>query len=349
MAREIRKVGVVGLGTMGAGIAEVFARHGRAVVGVERDAEMLAVGRGHVERSTGRALQRGRLTEEEQAALIGQITFTTDLTELGPCDLVVEAVPELTDIKIDLFTRLDSVVDPRAILATNTSSLSVTEIGAATKHPGRVAGMHFFNPAPVLKLVEVIRTDATERDVVDTIAAEARALGKVPVVCGDRAGFIANALLIGYLNQAAGMVESGYASPEAIDAAMQSEYGYPMGPLALLDLIGLDTVVQILDRMHGESKRERHEAAGILRRLVADVRLGRKSGRGFYGDPALPAVTPAAAAPSRAEIAETLIRPYLDDAVQMRDSGYASAEDIDTAMKLGCGLPKGPFEIIAGR
>jgi 3-hydroxybutyryl-CoA dehydrogenase len=331
---------------MGAGIAEVFARHGRTVVGVERDVEMLAVGRGHVERSTGRALQRGRLTEKEQAALIERITFTTDVTELGPCDLVVEAVPELIDIKIDLFTRLDDVVEPRAILATNTSSLSVSDIGRATKHPERVAGMHFFNPAPVLKLVEVIRTDATEQDVVDAIAAEARALGKVPVVCGDRAGFIANALLIGYLNQAAGMVEAGYATPEAIDAAMQSEYGYPMGPLALLDLIGLDTVVQILDRMHGESRRERHVAATILRRFVADGRLGRKSGHGFYGDPALPAV---AATPSPAEIAETLIQPYLDDAVRMRDSGYASAEDIDTAMRLGCGLPKGPFEILAGR
>jgi 3-hydroxybutyryl-CoA dehydrogenase len=334
---------------MGAGIAEVFAKNGRTVVGVERDVEMLAVGRGHVERSTGRALQRGRLTEEEQAALLGRITFTTDVTELGPCDLLVEAVPELIGIKIELFTRLDGVVDPRAILATNTSSLSVSEIGAATKHPERVAGMHFFNPAPVLRLVEVIRTDSTEPEVADAIAAEARALGKVPVVCGDRAGFIANALLIGYLNQAAGMVESGDATPEAIDAAMQSEYGYPMGPLALLDLIGLDTVVQILDRMHGESQRERHEAATILRRLVADGRLGRKSGQGFYGDPPLPPVTATAATPSHAEIAENLIRPYLEDAVQMRDSGYASAEDIDTAMRLGCGLPKGPFEILAGR
>ena len=331
---------------MGAGIAEVFARHGRTVVGVERDDEMLVVGRGHVERSTGKALERGRLTEDERAALIGRITFTTELAELGPCELVVEAVPELIDIKIDLFTRLDDVVAPDAILATNTSSLSITEIGAATKHPERVAGMHFFNPAPVLKLVEVIRTDATDPDVVDAIAAEARALGKVPVGCGDRAGFIANALLIGYLNQAAGMVESGYAAPDAIDSAMQSKYGYPMGPIALLDLIGLDTVVQILDRMHGESQRERHVAATILRRLVADGRLGRKSGRGFYGDPALPV---AAGSPSPAEISEALVEPYLDDAVQMRNSGYASAEDIDTAMRLGCGLPKGPFEILAER
>lgn len=333
---------------MGAGIAEVFARNGRTVIGVERDAEMLAVGRGHVERSTGKAVQRGRLTEDEQAALIDRITFTTDLAELSSSDLVVEAVPEVMEIKLDLFTRLDGIVGTDAILATNTSSLSVTNIGAATKHPERVAGMHFFNPAPVLKLVEVVRTDATASDVVDAIAATARDLGKTPVVCGDQAGFIANALLIGYLNQAAAMVEAGDATPEAIDAAMTGEYGYPMGPIALLDLIGLDTVVQILDRMYGESRRDRHQAAPILRRLVADGRLGRKAGGGFYGE-APPQIPPAAGAPTDSDIAETLIRPYLDDAVHMRDTGYASEQDIDTAMKLGCGLPKGPFEILAER
>jgi 3-hydroxybutyryl-CoA dehydrogenase len=331
---------------MGAGIAEVFAKHGRSVVGVERDAEMLAVGRGHVERSTGKAVQRGRLTEDDQAALLERITFTTDLAGLGRCDLVVEAVPEVMEIKLDLFTRLDNIVGADAILASNTSSLSVSEIGAASKHPERVAGMHFFNPAPVLKLVEVVQGRATAPDVVESIAALAREIGKVPVVCGDQAGFIANALLFGYLNQAAAMVESGHATAEAIDAAMQSEYGYPMGPLALLDLIGLDTAVQILERMYSQSRRDRHAPAGMLRQLVAEGRLGRKSGQGFYGDPALPAT---AATPSTAEIAETLIQPYLDDAVQMRDTGYASAADIDTAMKLGCGLPKGPFEILAER
>ncbi|HEX6235421.1 MAG TPA: 3-hydroxyacyl-CoA dehydrogenase NAD-binding domain-containing protein [Jiangellaceae bacterium] len=349
MVREIRTVGVVGLGTMGAGIAEVFAKHARPVVGVERDAEMLAVGRGHVERSTGKAVQRGRLTEDDQAALRERITFTTDLAGLGRCDLVVEAVPEVMEIKLDLFTRLDDIVGADAILASNTSSLSVSEIGAASKHPERVAGMHFFNPAPVLKLVEVVQGRATAPEVVESIAGLAREVGKVPVVCGDQAGFIANALLFGYLNQAAAMVESGHATAEAIDSAMQTAYGYPMGPLALLDLIGLDTAVQILERMHSQSRRDRHAPAGILRELVARGRLGRKSGQGFYGDPAAPAASTTATAPSAAEIAEALIQPYLDDSAQMRDSGYASAHDIDTAMKLGCGLPRGPFEIVAER
>ncbi|HEU4541270.1 MAG TPA: 3-hydroxyacyl-CoA dehydrogenase NAD-binding domain-containing protein [Jiangellaceae bacterium] len=348
MAREIKTVGVVGLGTMGAGIAEVFARHGRTVIGVERDGEMLAAGRQHVERSTAKAVQRGRLAEDERAVLIRRVTFTTDLAELHPCDLVVEAVPEWIDMKIDLFTRLDGIVDAGAILVTNTSSLSVSEIGAATKHPERVAGMHFFNPAPVLKLVEVVRGQATAPEVVDTVDALARDVRKVPVVCGDQAGFIANALLFGYLNQAATMVESGYATPEAIDAAMQNEYGYPMGPLALLDLIGLDTAVQILERMHSQSQRDRHAPAAILHDLVAEGRLGRKSGQGFYGESPQPG-RPAAGEPAAAEIADALIRPYLDDAVRMRDIGYAPEGDIDTAMKLGCGLPKGPFEILAGR
>ncbi len=341
----MQTVGVVGLGTMGAGIAEAFARSGRTVVGVERDEQMLAAGRGHVERSTGRAVRKGRLTEDDQAALIDRISFTTELADLGQCDLVVEAVPEVMAIKLDLFGRLDGIVGPEAILATNTSSLSVTEIGAATKRPERVAGMHFFNPAPVLKLVEVVRTDVTAADVVDAIVKLARELGKTPVVCGDRAGFIANALLIGYLNQAATLVESGAATPEAIDAAMTTEYDYPMGPIALLDLIGLDTVVQILDRMYGESRRDRHRAAPILRRLVAEGRLGQKAGRGFYGEPPVSARD---AMPST-EIAETLIQPYLEDAIRMRDSGYATERDIDTAMRLGCGLPKGPFEILAER
>ena len=330
---------------MGAGIAEVFAKHGKLVVGLEPAAETLAIGRGHVERSTAKAVQRGRLTEDERAALFDRITFTTDVAELGPCDLVVEAVPEVMEIKLDLFTRLDGIVGADAVLATNTSSLSVTEIGAATRRPERVAGMHFFNPAPVLKLVEVVRTDMTAREVVDAVAGLARDLGKTPVVCGDRAGFIANALLIGYLNQAAAMVESGAATPEAIDTAMTSEYGYPMGPIALLDLIGLDTVVQILDRMYGESRRDRHQATSLLRRLVAEGRLGRKAGGGFYGGSSLPVPS----AMSAGEIAETLMEPYLEDAVRMRDSGYASEDDIDVAMKLGCGLPKGPFEILADR
>jgi 3-hydroxybutyryl-CoA dehydrogenase len=267
---------------MGAGIAEVFARNELAVVGVERDDEALELGRGHVERSTGKAVRRGRLSPDEQNELISRITFTTDLDRLARCDVVIEAIPEVLELKLDLFTRLDGLVSSRAILATNTSSLSVTDIGAATRDPGRVVGMHFFNPAPVLELVEVVRADATRSVVVDAVATLARRLGKSPVVCGDQAGFIANALLFGYLNQAATMVEAEEASADEIDASMRSVYGYPMGPLALLDLIGLDTSVEILDRMHSATGRVRHAAAPILRSLVSEGKLGRKSGAGLY-------------------------------------------------------------------
>lgn len=332
---------------MGAGIAEVFARHRRAVVGVERDGA-LAAGRGHVERSTAKAVQRGRLSEADQRALIARITFTTDLAVAGPCDLVIEAVPELLDFKRDLIKRLDEVVAAEAILATNTSSLSVTEIASASQHPRRVVGMHFFNPAPVLKLVEVVHAETTEPAVVDTVVALARELGRSPVVCGEQAGFIANALLFGYLNQAAGVVEKGEATREEIDDAKREGCGYPMGPLALHDLIGLDTSVEILDRMFGETGDRRHEPAQILRGLVAEGRLGRKSGLGFYayGEHAGSPASGSAAPPDRDEVVRALLLPYLADATRMRDTGYATADDIDTAMTLGCGLPKGPFMVL---
>lgn len=348
MVRNFSTVGVVGLGTMGAGIAEVFARHGYAVIGVERDADALALGRGHLERSTGKAVQRGRLSEADRDSVLGRVTFTTDLAELAPSDLVVEAVPERLELKRELFARLEDIVAADAVLATNTSSLSVTDIGGATKHAARVVGMHFFNPAPVLRLVEVVRTQFADPEVLESVVGLARGLGKSPVVCGDQAGFIANALLFGYLNHAASMVETGYAGREEIDEAMRSEYGYPMGPIALLDLIGLDTSVEILHRMYQESGRARHDPAGILKRLVEAGRLGRKSGQGFYtydGRDEPPVEPPPDARPLR-EIADALLHPYLGDAVRMQAAGYATADDIDRAMTLGCGLPNGPFALL---
>jgi 3-hydroxybutyryl-CoA dehydrogenase len=209
--RDFSVVGVVGLGTMGAGIAEVFARNGYRVVGVEANEETLKRGRQHLERSTARAVKRGKLGEREATELVGRVTFTTDLADLKDCGLVVEAVVERLAVKQQIFTALDGILGPDAILATNTSSLSVTEIAAATALPGRVVGLHFFNPAPVQKLVEVIRTVVTEPDVLDDVAEVARSLRKTPVVCGDKAGFIANALLFGYLNHAVSMFEAGYA------------------------------------------------------------------------------------------------------------------------------------------
>ncbi len=282
MAREFATVGVVGLGTMGAGIAEVFARNGLAVVAFEPDEDGLDRGRAHVEFSTGRAVARGKLSEDDQRALHDRIRFSTDLSDFAECDLVVEAVPEDLDLKREILAALDTVVKPHAVLATNTSSLSVTEISVATHNPRRVVGMHFFNPAPVLKFVEVIRTVVTEDDVVEDVKALAARIGKMPVVVGDKAGFIANALLFGYLNHAVSMYESRYASREDIDAAMTLGCGLPMGPLALMDLIGLDTAYEILDTMYKQGRDRLHAPSPVLKQMVTAGLKGRKSGRGFY-------------------------------------------------------------------
>jgi 3-hydroxybutyryl-CoA dehydrogenase len=282
MAREFAKVGVVGLGTMGAGIAEVFARSGLDVVAVEKDDEALAAGRGHVEHSTARAVARGKLTDAEQAQLLGRIAFRTDMAEMKDVELVVEAVPERLDLKSAVFARLDEVCPSDTILATNTSSLSVTQISVSTHRPGKVVGLHFFNPAPVMKLVEVVRTVVTEPEVVADVEALAQRLGKTDVTIGDKAGFIANALLFGYLNHAAALYEQRFVSREDVDAAMRLGCGLPMGPLALLDLIGLDTAYEILDTMYRQSRVRVHAPAPILKQMVTAKLLGRKSGRGFY-------------------------------------------------------------------
>ena len=282
MSRTFSKVGVVGLGTMGAGIVEVFARNGLEVVGVEIDDEALARGRGHLEASTSRAVKRGKLTEDEKVAIFDRITFSTSLDDLAEAELVVEAIPEHLDLKQATLATLDKIVGPGAILATNTSSLSVTEISVATTRPAQVVGMHFFNPAPVQKLVEVIRTVVTDQSVIDDVKALAGQLGKTPVVVGDKAGFIANALLFGYLNHAVSLYESRYASREDIDAAMKLGCGLPMGPLALLDLIGLDTAYEILDTMYRQSRDRLHAPAPLLKQMVTAGLRGRKSGRGFY-------------------------------------------------------------------
>jgi 3-hydroxybutyryl-CoA dehydrogenase len=282
MARDFATVGVIGLGTMGAGIVEVFARNGLDVVAVEVSAEAIEKGQGVLRRSTDRALSRGKLTEQAQTELHARIRYTSDLADLAECDFVVEAVPEHLDLKRDIFAQLDKVVKADAILATNTSSLSVTEISVATQNPSRVVGMHFFNPAQVMKFVEVIRTVVTEDAVVEDVKALAERIGKMPVVIGDKAGFIANALLFGYLNHAVDMFESRYATREDIDAAMQLGCGLPMGPLALMDLIGLDTAYEILDTMYKQGRDRLHAPSPILKQMVTGGFKGRKTGRGFY-------------------------------------------------------------------
>lgn len=348
MPRDIGTVGVVGLGTMGAGIAEVAARAGLAVVGVEQSDDLLARGRKALERSTARAVERGRLEADQRDALLARIDFSSALSGLERADVVVEAIPERLDVKTDLFQQLDSVVSETAILATNTSSLSVTSIAAATRHPERVVGMHFFNPAPVLKLVEVVRTDRTAASVVADVEALARRLGKTPVVIGDAAGFIANKLLFGYLNHAMWLHDRESLPIADIDAAM-NRAGFPMGAFALLDLIGLDTAQQILVTIHTETGSSRYAPPPALERLVAAGALGRKSGRGFfsYDAPAPEATASGGAVQAHGmDVGDVLLYPYLNDAVTMTASGYASVADIDTAMTLGCGFRAGPFEML---
>ena len=282
MTRDFSTVGVIGLGTMGAGIVEVFARNGIDVVAVEVDGPAIEHGKAVLGGSTGRALARGKMTQEEHDALHSRVTFTSNLGDLAPCQLVVEAVPEHLDLKKELLGKVDEVVSADAILATNTSSLPVTEIAVATKNPKRVVGMHFFNPAPVQQFVEVIRTVITADDVFEDVKALAERLGKKPVVVGDKAGFIANALLFGYLNHAVSMFESRYATREDLDAAMRFGCGYPMGPLALLDLIGLDTAYEILDTMYKQGRDRLHAPSPIIKQMVSAGLKGRKNGRGFY-------------------------------------------------------------------
>lgn len=310
ITREFSTVGVIGLGTMGAGIAEVFARNGFTVIGVEQNDAGVQRGREHLEHSTGRAVKREKMTTEQQAELLGRITLTTEMADLAVADLVVEAVVESLEVKKSIFRALDDIVRPDAVLATNTSSLSVTEISTANAKPGRVVGVHFFNPAPVQNLVEIIRTVVTEPDVLADVQGLLRSLGKNPVVCGDKAGFIANTLLFGYLNHAVAMYEGKYASREDIDAAMRFGCGYPMGPLALLDLIGLDTAYEILDTMYKQGRDRLHAPAPILKQYVTAGLLGRKSGRGFY----------TYEAPDSPVVVDDAQTPSADDKPQLRHS-----------------------------
>jgi 3-hydroxybutyryl-CoA dehydrogenase len=354
---EFAPIGVVGLGTMGAGIAEVAARSGVPVVAVEVNDTAMSAGRQRLEGSLDRAVQRGRLDPLERDAILGRFTFTTNRADLAVTGIVVEAIPERLELKTELFAELDGICPVETIFATNTSSLPVTAIAAATGRPDRVVGMHFFNPAPVMRLVEVVRTVVAEDAAVTRVAALAMHCGKTPVVVGDRAGFIANALLFGYLNDAARMVERQHASMTALDAALMAAAGFPMGPITLMDLIGLDVCLEVLEVMYAETRDARYAASPLLRRLVLAGRLGRKTGRGYYdysGDNPQPAVTFTVSEPvatrERGEssyIVESLLYPHLDDAVRMLDDNYATAEEIDTAMQLGCGYPRGPFALLS--
>ncbi|WP_026129515.1 3-hydroxyacyl-CoA dehydrogenase [Nocardiopsis prasina] len=356
MVQEFDKVGVVGLGTMGAGIAEVFARAGFNVVGVEIDQAALDRGRGHVDKSLSRAVSKGKITEGERSEIDARLTFSTSREDLADADFVVEAVPEHMDVKRDVFGDLDRICPPGTILATNTSSLSVTEIAALTDRPEKVVGLHFFNPAPVMKLAEVITTVSTSAETVDIVTEVAKRVGKTPIAVSDRGGFVANALLVPYINDAIRLYERRIATREEIDEAVKKAAGLPMGPLALADLVGLDVCLAVMDVLWDEFHDPRYTASPLLRRMVAAGRLGRKTGQGFYatGDEAPePRRTGRLAEMVREEetldLGEMLIAPQIDDALRMVGDGYASAKDIDTAMRFGCGYPKGPTELLEER
>ncbi|MET9480332.1 3-hydroxybutyryl-CoA dehydrogenase [Streptomyces sp. NPDC006638] len=275
-------VAVVGLGTMGTGIAETLARAGREVIGIDISDAAAARAVAAIEASTARAVERGRLTEGERRTVLARLRTFSDLRAAADAPLVIEVVPESYDTKRQVFRELDGIVGPGTILATGTNALSVTRLAADSAHPERVLGLHFFNPAPAMKLVEVVSSVLTSPRAVEAVTALARDLDKEPVAVGDRPGFVADGLLFGYLNQAAAMYESGYASRADIDAAMRLGCGLPMGPLALLDLIGIDTARTVLEAMYSASHDRLHAPAPVLGHLSEAGLTGRKSGRGFY-------------------------------------------------------------------
>jgi 3-hydroxybutyryl-CoA dehydrogenase len=279
--RAVQRIGVVGTGTMATGIVEVCAKAGYDVVFRARGDDKVQRVLGAIEKSLDKAVQRGKATEDDKTATLGRITGTSELDRLADCDLIIEAVVEDLPVKQALFAALDEVVKPGAIIASTTSSLPVIECATSTSRPTDVVGMHFFNPAQVMKLVEVVPTVRTADDVVGTVRAVSHKLGKHPVTCGDRAGFIVNALLFPYLNDAVRMLEAHYATVDDIDSAMKVGCGHPMGPFELLDVVGLDVSLAIQRTLYLEFREPGFAPAPLLEHLVTAGYLGRKTGKGF--------------------------------------------------------------------
>ena len=279
---EIRTVGVCGAGLMGNGIAQTCAASGYDVVLMEVADAPLQRGMSSIGKSLDKFVEKGKLTQADRDATFGRVRATTRVEDLRDCDLIVEAIVENVAVKTQLFTQLDDLLAPHAIICTNTSSLCVIELASKTKRPNRVAGLHFFNPVPLMKLVEVVKTIATTQDVVDDLFTFARTLGKEPILAQDTPGFVVNRLLIPYLLYAIRCLEGGLASKEDIDNGMKLGCGYPMGPFELLDFVGLDTTYYIAEIMFDEFKDPVMAAPPLLKRMVLAGRYGRKAGKGFY-------------------------------------------------------------------
>lgn len=278
----IKRVGVVGCGLMGSGITEVCAKSGYTVVVHEASSDLLQAGMKRITGSLERAVSKGKLSAEDRDACLARIMGATDLGAMHECDLVIEAITEKIDLKRHVFAELDRITPPHAILASNTSSLAITDMAAATKRPDKVLGLHFMQPVPVMRLLEMVRTFLTSEETFGAARAFVESLGKTIVVSKDTPGFIVNLLLIPYLLQAIAELEKGVATKEDFDTAIQLGLSHPMGPFTLLDFVGLDTTLFIADAVFEETKDPRFAAPPLLRRMVSAGWLGRKSGKGFY-------------------------------------------------------------------
>ena len=281
-SEQVKKVGVVGCGIMGSGIVEVCAKAGMDVVFVEVDEERAERGRQSIERSLGKAVERGKLDEAGRDEALARISASTSVDDLADSDLIIEAVSEDLATKLEVFRRLDELTRPEVVLATNTSSLPIADLAAVTKRPDKVLGMHFFNPPPVMKLLELVRALTTSDESVAFARGVCERLGKTAILAKDRAGFIVNMLLVPYLNSAIQMLDEGFATREDIDAGVTLGLGHPMGPLTLTDLIGLDTALHVSNVLYDEFKDPIYSPPTLLKRMVSAGYLGRKTGRGFY-------------------------------------------------------------------
>jgi 3-hydroxybutyryl-CoA dehydrogenase len=279
---EIKRVGVLGCGLMGSGIAQISAAAGYDTIVREVSDEVVQKGIGGIGRQLGKQVEKGKLAADDRDALLGRLRGTSNLEELKDCDIVIEAIVENLDLKNEIWRTLDGLCPPHTIFASNTSSLTIADMAAATKRPERMVGLHFFNPVPVMKLVEVVKTIATDPQVFSTAFEFAKSLGKEPIVCKDNSGFVVNLLLVPYMMDAIRALEQGVASIEDIDKGMKLGTGYPMGPFVLSDFVGLDTLDKIGDIMFNEYKEKRYASPPLLKRMVSLGYYGRKSGKGFY-------------------------------------------------------------------